>query len=237
MTLARAEYDRMADALAALQPADWARPTDCPDWDVRQLASHVVGMAAMAASPLEMARQMREARKEQAVRGGPLVDSLTAVQVRERLTRTPAQLVTDARGLVRRATRGRRLIPGLIRRRPLPEPELVNGAPERWSVGYLMDVILTRDCWMHRIDLSRACGTDLRLTADHDRVIVADVVHEWAERHGRPYRLELTGPAGGQWSSGEQGQPESIRMDAIDFCRTISGRETGVGLLGTAVPF
>ena len=237
MTLAGAAYDRIADALAALHPDDWARPTDCPDWDVRQLASHVVGMAAMAASPLEMTRQMKEARKEQAVRGGQMVDSLTAVQVRERQTRTPAQLAAEARGLVRRATRGRRLIPGFIRRRPLPDPELVNGALERWTVGYLVDVILTRDCWMHRIDLARACGTDLVLTADHDAVIVADVVREWAERHGRPYRLELTGPAGGQWSSDLPGEPESIRMDAIDFCRTLSGRETGVGLLGTAVPF
>jgi len=35
------------------------------------------------------------------------------------------------------------------------------------------------------------------LTPDHDARIVADVVAEWAGRHGRPFTLHLTGPAGG----------------------------------------
>ena len=52
---------------------------------------------------------------------------------------------------------------------------------------------------MHRLDIARATGHAPVLTADHDGVIVADVVAEWARRHGRPYRLELTGPAGGVW--------------------------------------
>jgi hypothetical protein len=62
----------------------------------------------------------------------------------------------------------------------------------------------------------------LVLTADHDGVIVADIVAEWARRHGQPYRLELTGPAGGNWSSGIGG--EEIVMDAVDFCRIVAGR-------------
>ena len=61
--------------------------------------------------------------------------------------------------------------------------------------------------------------------------------HVAAGRHGRPFHLKLTGPAGGQWSSELTGEPESIRMDAIEFCRTLSGRETGVGLLSIEVPF
>ena len=65
------------------------------------------------------------------------------------------------------------------------------------------------------------------LTADHDGVIVADVVLEWARRHGRPYRLELTGPAGGSWSSGTGG--EEIVMDAADFCRVVAGRPGPAG--------
>jgi hypothetical protein len=52
--------------------------------------------------------------------------------------------------------------------------EVVNGAPKTWSLGYVTDVILTRDPWMHRLDLARATGQDPVLTADHDGVIVAD---------------------------------------------------------------
>lgn len=78
------------------------------------------------------------------------------------------------------------------------------------------------------------------LTADHDGVLVADIVAEWARRHGQPYRLQLTGPAGGSWSSGTGGV--EIVMDAADFCRVISGRPgpdggQTLGLLSTQVPF
>lgn len=50
---------------------------------------------------------------------------------------------------------------------------------------------------MHRIDIARATGAPLRLSAGHDGVIVADVVGEWAGRHGQPCTLTLTGPADG----------------------------------------
>jgi hypothetical protein len=64
---------------------------------------------------------------------------------------------------------------------------------------------------------------------------VADAVDEWADRHGHPYRLTLTGPAGGTWSRGSDGPV--IELDAIEFCRTISGRLPGEGLLATEIPF
>ena len=64
MQLAAAEYARMADTLAALGDDDWSRPTDCTLWDVRQLACHMVGMATMVTSPLEIRRQDRKATAE-----------------------------------------------------------------------------------------------------------------------------------------------------------------------------
>ena len=89
-------------------------------------------------------------------------------------------------------------------------------------------------------DLARATGRAPVLTADHDGLIVNDVVNEWARRPGRTYRLELTGPAGGIWASGTAG--EAIVMDAADFCRILSGRSAPdqgnpSGLLATQVPF
>jgi hypothetical protein len=73
------------------------------------------------------------------------------------------------------------------------------------------------------------------LTADHDGVFIDDVVNEWAERHGSAYTLHLDGPAGGTWSHGSDG-PE-YRLDALEFCRILSGRASGDGLLTTEVPF
>ena len=54
-------------------------------------------------------------------------------------------------------------------------------------------------------------------------------------RHGAPYRLELTGPAGGSWDA--VGSGEQITMDAIEFCRAVGGRSPHDGLLTVQVPF
>jgi uncharacterized protein (TIGR03083 family) len=239
MRLAETEYQRVTDAVDAFQPEDWSRPTDCTEWDVRQLVAHIAGQANVFSTPLELARQMRAAQARQQP-GQASVDALTAFQVEERQHFGPDELRTELRRVGPRGARGRRRIPGFLRRRRLPGAEVINGVPESWSIGYVSDVILTRDPWMHRLDLARATGHNLVLTADHDGVIVADVVAEWARRHGQPYRLELTGPAGGSWSSGAGG--DEIVMDAADFCRVISGRPgpnggQPWGLLATQVPF
>ena len=239
MRLAQTEYQRVADAVDALQPEDWTRSTDCTAWDVRQLVAHIVGQTNLFSTPLEVARQMRAAKARQQP-GQAEVDALTAFQVKERQQLGPEELRAELRRVGPRGAKGRRRVPGFLRRRRLPGAEIVNGVPETWSLGYLTDVILTRDPWMHRLDLARATRRDPVLTADHDGVLVADVVAEWARRHGRPYRLKLTGPAGGRWSSSAGG--EEIVMDAADFCRILSGRRgpdgsQSSGLLAIQVPF
>jgi uncharacterized protein (TIGR03083 family) len=239
MRLAQTEYQRVTDAVDALQPEDWTRPTDCTEWNVRQLVAHIIGQAKLFSTPLELARQMRAAKARQQL-GQVFIDALTAFQIEERQHLGPEELRAELHRVGPRGAKGRRRFPGFVRHRRGPGEEVVNGVPEKWSLGYATDVILTRDAWMHRLDLARATGRDPVLTADHDGVIVADVVAEWARRHSQSYRLKLTGPAGGSWSSGTGG--EEIVMDAADFCRVISGRpgpDGGQpwGLLATQVPF
>lgn len=236
MRLAEDEYRRHLEQLRDLEPADWARPTDCPAWDVRAVAAHCLGMAEMAASLRESRRQNRAA----ADRGGVFIDALTALQVEERASMSPRQILDRYAVAGRRAVRGRRRTPWFVRRRPLPVPQRVNGAAERWSIGFLVDTILTRDVWMHRIDTARATGRSPVLTADHDGLLVADVAAEWAQRHGAPCTLSLTGPAGGRWAFGTGGP--AIELDAVEFCRVLSGRppaSPGVAheLLTVEVPF
>jgi uncharacterized protein (TIGR03083 family) len=231
MRLATTEYERVGTLLRGLDAEAWTRSTECPGWDVRALASHVLGMAEMAASIREGSRQQRAAKKG----GGVFIDELTALQVRERVDMTPDRLTARFQEVGPRAARARRRTPSLIRRRRMPMEQQVGERPETWTLGYLIDTILTRDPWMHRIDLSRATGRELELTSDHDGAIVADVVNEWAERHGQPCHLDLSGAAGGRWTFGIGGP--TIEMDAIEFCRTLSGRTPATGLLATEVPF
>jgi uncharacterized protein (TIGR03083 family) len=228
--LAAAEYRRAADLLAALEPEDWSRPTDCAGWDVRAMAGHVVGMARLASSLPQLAGQQLAARKD-----GGGIDALTAVQVRRQADLSPAELVDRFTAVGPRAVRFRRRLSRVAGRLPLPEQQVVGDRRETWRVGFLLEVVLTRDTWMHRVDISRATDRPLELTADHDGVLVADVVAEWAGRHGRPYELQLTGPAGGRWSSGAGGP--ALELDAVEFCRVLSGRGAGTGLLAEQVPF
>jgi hypothetical protein len=37
--LASTEYERLVEQLRALAPDDWSKPTDCPAWDVRAVAT------------------------------------------------------------------------------------------------------------------------------------------------------------------------------------------------------
>ena len=102
---------------------------------------------------------MRAAKARQQP-GQAEVDALTAFQVEERQQLGSEELRAELRRVGPRGAEGRRRVPGFLRRRRLPGAEIVNGLPETWSLGYLTDVILTRDPWMHRLDLARATRQD-----------------------------------------------------------------------------
>ena len=233
MRLAAEEYDAFAAQLRELTASDWGRETCCAGWDVHKMACHVLGMAEFAASPVEQARQGWKAKRA----SGLFIDALTAVQVEKHVHRSPEQVIDGLAAAGPRAAKGRRRTPALLRRAPMKNQPVdeAGTVTETWQLGYLVDVILTRDTWMHRSDVAAATGRPMSLTAEHDGVLVADVVADWAGRHGQPCSLTLTGPAGGSWTWGSGGP--SYELDAEEFCRILSGRGTGEGLLGTQVPF
>ena len=197
------------------------------------MAGHTLGMAETFTSFRNVARDMRAAGK---LKGdGPQVDGLTAQQVRLTAGLSTTDLIGRLRGAAPVNARWR-AARRLMRAAPMKEEVPGNEAPETWKMGYLFDVILTRDPWMHRSDLAEATGRPMRLDAGHDGRIVADAVAEWASRHGRPFVLELTGPAGGTFVQGEGG--EHLTLDAVAFCRILSGRPAATeGLLAVQVPF
>jgi hypothetical protein len=152
--------------------------------------------------------------------------------------------MSDGDASCSRAARGHR-----TRNHPRPHPHpsasrhhvklKVDGpVHETWTLGYLTDTIYLRDLWMHRADAARALSRPFELSADHDGRIVADIVAEWARRHGKPFALDLTGPAGGTYTHApELPEAEHLSLDAVNFCRTLAGRGHPVGLLTTIVPF
>ncbi|MGI8631817.1 MAG: maleylpyruvate isomerase family mycothiol-dependent enzyme [Solirubrobacterales bacterium] len=232
--LAGAEYAQLVDQLRTLASDDWAKPTDCPLWDVRAMAGHSVGMMSDFTSFPSLMRRMRAATKAAKKTGGPFIDAMTAMQVADNAALSTDELIGRAKHNAPKAARWRARAPRPFRSMPMKQE--VGGATETWRMGYLLDTILTRDPWMHRVDIARATGRESVLTADHDGRIVADVVAEWARRHRQSFTLVLTGPAGGEFVSGD-GSGEHITVDAVEFCRTLSGRAQGNGLLTHEVPF
>ena len=232
MRIAETENRKFGAALRALRPDDWAKPTDCERWDVRGLAAHVVGSAAGQASPREFFRQVRA--------GKPVVkeigaeywwDGMNEIHVRERAGRSVDELIAEWDANSARALKARRSMPRPIARLPL----LKLPAPvHRQPLSYLFDVGFTRDTWMHRIDLAEATGTAFDADAEHDGRLVADLVAEWAGTHRQPFTLALTGPAGGDYTSGSGG--EHVEIDALQFGRTLAGRVPGTGVLANPLP-
>ncbi len=232
--LARTAYARFADLLTTVTDDQWSLPTDCPAWTIRDLAGHLVGAMRSAASLREMLSQQRAIAQRVKATGQNQVDVMTAIQVERTADLDPVALVAECRALVDRAATGRYRTPAPLRRLVSFHVEM-GPISERWNLGYLVDTILTRDTWMHRIDLARALSVTPELDRDHDGRLIAHVAAEWARRHGQPVRLTLTGPAGGTYAAGTGG--EQIEVDAVEFCRIVSGRAEGSGLLAQAVPF
>jgi uncharacterized protein (TIGR03083 family) len=232
MALATAESDRLLALVDGLRDEDWSQQTDCTDWDVRAMLGHILGALELQADPEERTRQLSAAAALAAQTGCLRLDAMTALQVREHAALTPNQLRAALHDAAPRGLAARRATTKELRDTPY-DPQLP-GEPG-WTFGYLYDVIHTRDPWIHRVDISRAIGREMALSSDHDGRIVADVVADWARRHAQPFTLTLSGLAGGLYESGTGG--DALELDAVEFCRILSGREPGSGLLATRLTF
>lgn len=236
MRLQEHELERTVASLRSLDETSWAAATDCPAWDVRAMYQHVLGACEAGASMRENLHQLHQARILRKQRGGPLEAALSAVQVRDRSDLSPTQIIERLAQIAPKTVRGRTRTPAFVRH----HAKIAVDGPvyETWKLGYLIDTIYLRDLWMHRIDMTRAVNRPLEIKSEHDGRIVADVVSEWARRHGNPFLVELTGPAGGIYASdSDVSESQRISVDAIEFCRTLAGRAPGSGLLTTVVPF
>lgn len=233
VALAAEEGRRWRELLAALPDEQWQRPSGCTGWSVADLVRHLLGQADAVASPVAAARQARAGKRLAA--GRALVDGITEHQVRSTAALPVPELRRRLSARLDQAARARGRWPltsqRLGMRIEVPTPAGV--VRERWTLAYMAQVY-TRDLWMHRVDVTTALGLPMELTAEHDRRLLEDVVADWAHRHGGPFTLHLTGPAGGRWSAGADGPV--VERDAVDFARGLFGRADPPPY-GVVVPF
>ena len=217
--LATQQHEAILEVLAGLDAADWERPTDCTGWSVRDVVAHLTGLLEESVRFRVMARHALTARRRYPTSN--LLDGGNAVQLDDRRGATPAQLRAEFALLAPRAVRARRRLPAPIRR---IRPPAGYTLPPDISFGHVLDVIVVRDALMHRVDIALACGREPQLI-DTDAEVAAQVIRDldryWS---GPPLVLELTGPAGGRWRLGEGEPVATARLDAIAYCRSLSGR-------------
>lgn len=232
MALTAVENEKFAELLGRLTPDEWRTATECERWDVRAMVAHVVGSAAGQVSPREFIRQARKGRPiVEEIGAAEWYDGMNEFQVRERADMSTEDLIAEWDEKSVKALRARTKLPRLIAKLPvlnLPAPV------GRQPVSYLMDMGFTRDVWMHRVDIAHSLGQPPNHDESHDGRILEDVVAEWASLHGEPFRMELEGPAGGTFVSGEGGEP--IAIGVVEFLRILTERADGPGVLQHRLP-
>lgn len=234
-----AALDQMIDLLGRLEQDHWSARTDCAAWDVADMVGHVIGAMRGHVSMRESVRQFVHGLRHAGAHGGNSLDAMNALQVAEHVDLDPAERLAVLAELGPRAVRRRTTRNRVLRAMPVPldggKGSMMGGLPATVSMGHLLDVVYTRDIWLHTVDIERATGVTADRSGDIDARIIHDGVGEWMGRHGQPVRLHLTGPAGGTFCQGDGG-PE-LTLDAIEWARTVSGREQGEGLLAHPLLF
>ena len=232
MALAEAEYRRYSEVLEHLRPEHWTIQTVNAEWNVKQLTAHVLGFAQCNASLRVFAKAMRAGTKRAKVEGyDHFIHGVNAVQVEEREHLTPDELLDQWASTWPRALKGRRRFPPFLRPLRVDFGPVIGKKP---MGSYLIDVVFTRDTWMHRIDTCRAAGLTPVLTAEHDGRLIADMVAEWTTLYDLSVTLHLEGPAGGCYVRGKGDQ--ELTVDAVEWIWALSGRGTGDGLLKKELP-
>lgn len=223
--LATDVYTALLADLAVLDGDDWTRPTECDPWTVRDMVAHLVGAAQGHASTVTFLRQYAWAVRHKKQFDGSEMDALSQHEIDLQAGRSGPGLVDDLTALAPRAVAGRARRARLLGWVPVtmaPTGSWYEGMPTKVSMAELSAVVLTRDVWMHRLDIARALGRTPVLDPLVDGRVIADLVIDWADRHGRPLTLTLTGPAGGTFQLDRGGA--ALQLDALDFARHLAGR-------------
>jgi uncharacterized protein (TIGR03083 family) len=224
--LAAASYRALIGDLRELSGGDWNRPTDCAGWTVRDMVAHLVGAAQGHASLPVFIRQYIWGVRHRGDFGGSGLDAMNQGQINGLRAVSDQDLLGLLDDFAPKAVHGRAQRSRLIGWAPLSLDQTgswYEGMPTKTTMGELCSVILTRDVWMHRLDLARALNTTPTIEPETDATIVADLVSDWAARHRQPFDLTLTGPAGGTFRVGQAGQ--RLTLDALDFARLMAGRK------------
>lgn len=228
-----AEIQTWHDLLASIEGTDWQRRTVCDEWDVADVAGHLIGQAEDVLWPWTFPRRYLKAKR--VYPDVPRLDAHMMVQADEHRGTPPAELRATFDRVWSKATRTISRYPELLRRASIK----VEGIPgyDRLVLGYVHDILLARDLWMHRDDVCQALGRSFE-AGPYAEEIVGQVMYDvvdgpfWGDRP--TVVLELTGQGGGTYRLGRDEPVGRAAVDAVGYMRTLSGRDDAPVVSGDA---
>ncbi|WP_433008072.1 maleylpyruvate isomerase family mycothiol-dependent enzyme [Kribbella sp. CA-294648] len=218
-----AEIAAWQDLLDTIDGTEWKRRTVCTEWDVADIVGHLCGQAEDVNKPWSF--PLRDRRARRAYPTISLIDAHMLVQADDHRGTPPDVLRQRFGKLWGKATRTISRNPALIRNLQVK----IDGIPgfEKISLGFIQDILLTRDLWMHRNDVCQALGREFD-AGPYAVELIAQVMRDLEDGpfwQGTPVTLTLTGQGGGTYRLG-RGEPiATVSTDAVGYMRTLSGRD------------
>jgi uncharacterized protein (TIGR03083 family) len=214
-----AEIQAWHDLLASLDGDDWHRRTVCDEWDVADIAGHLCGQAEDVIRPWSF--PLRDRRAKRVYPDVVLLDAHMMVQADDHRGTPPAELRARFDRLWAKASRTIYRNPGLIRRIQFK----VEGIPgfERIGLGYVQDILLARDLWMHRDDVCQALGREFD---------AGPTPRRWSPRSCSISWTDRSGANGRPWSSNSLGRVAG----STTLVRAYQSRRCGPTLSATCEP-
>lgn len=219
--VARHQLEEILTVFRDLTEEEWETGSDCTGWSVHDVGAHLLGWAEAVLSPPAFVRQVLESQRLRKEKGN-FTDAANHIQVESRRGLPNRELLARMEIVLPRMLRRRGTLARFARYVPYYDGFL--GAT---NIGFVMNAIFSRDTFMHRADICRPLGREMRL-GDEDGRLIADVVRDWAKRSDARLTLDLTGPAGGHYLTAPDPVAE-VTVDAVDFGRILTGREPSEG--------
>ncbi|WP_329002466.1 maleylpyruvate isomerase family mycothiol-dependent enzyme [Kribbella sp. NBC_00709] len=229
-----AELQAWHEVLASIEGDEWRRRTVCDEWDVADVTGHLIGQAEDVLRPWSF--PLRDFKAKRKYPDNVLLDAHMMIQADDHRGTPPAELraLFDRRWA--KATRRISSSPELFRRMTVK----LEGIPgfERLDLGYIQDILLARDLWMHRDDVCQALGRPFD-AGPYAEEIVAQVMYDvidgpfWGERPA--VEVQLTGQGGGTYQLGRGAPVGLAAVDAVGYMRTLSGRDDAPAVSGDPV--
>jgi uncharacterized protein (TIGR03083 family) len=218
-----AELEAWHHLLATIDGNDWKRSTVCTEWDVADIVGHLCGQAEDVNKPWSFPLRDRRARK--VYPEVELMDAHMLIQADDHRGTPPDVLRTRFEKLWAKATKTVSRNPALIRRLRVK----IEGIPgfDHLDLGYIQDILLPRDLWMHRDDVCQALGREFD-AGPYAGEVVAQVMLDIVDGpfwSGTPVVLTLTGQGGGTYQLGQGDPIATVSADAVGYMRTLSGRD------------